>query len=337
VAAKVLGASDLPAQKKRRDMKMKSWKVLLIAVFAVAVIGAVVVGSVVRKTVVREVTEAMAEQLSGFDVAVETMDVSLWRGTAEMTGLKVRNPVGYPEREAFDVERIYVKYAPLSFLGKEIHLKELLVDISRVMVVRNEQGETNIERLDGSRGIDREATPVQVVRAPDTPVTRPPASSPSGPVEGAEPSEAAPGGASHRKRAEKQVRIDDLTITLGRISVRDYATGGPEPISFDHTVNEVIQMSDVTDMDEVAEEVQARLMASAFSNIGALAEQAIAQFDDLAEQVKKETGVDVSELGKLLGDALGSAEGGSSEEPSSDDVMKAVGNLFQNLTAPPAE
>ena len=216
-----------------------------------------------RNMIVRQVARRFLYSSTGFDLEIGDLSVWLLKPVVEIADLKLINPEDFPEPEAFVVRKIRIVYDLRSFLGDEIHLREVEVDIPKAVVIRNEDGDTNVGRLGGGR---------EPVPAP-APAPPPPEAAgeeaPSGaPREAASPSGEGPGAAPARaepaaKPATKPFRIDTLRIRIGTVQIYDYSRGGREPAVMTCNMNVDRTFTGVTDPKQIAPGLAAAVLENA--------------------------------------------------------------------------
>jgi hypothetical protein len=106
---------------------MKKLLVLVLALVAIAVIGLFVVqfflGSIVKAGVNR-----VGPHLAQTNVVLDGARISAFTGQGELTGLRVANPQGWSDRDAFSFESIQVDVEPRSLFDDKIVVNELIID-----------------------------------------------------------------------------------------------------------------------------------------------------------------------------------------------------------------
>lgn len=146
---------------------------------------------------------------TGFDLEVKDLKAGLFTHFVDIEGLKLRNPPDFPEREAFDIDRIYVRYDLPSFLTSTVRLDEVIIRIPQVVMVKKETGESNLDRM------KQNAEKAKVETQPkETSKPAPPGPRPGEPPPAPEPKVA---------RKEKGFFIRKLTVQLDKVEIRDYS------------------------------------------------------------------------------------------------------------------
>lgn len=107
--------------------------------------------------------------------------------TIDLTNIQIYNPRSYPEKMMLDAPRIYIRFdLPALFKGTA-HFREVKLNLKEVVVVKNAQGEVNINALRRKQDQGSE-------------VKKPQAEAP-------------------------KLKIDKLSLTIGRVVYKDYSQG----------------------------------------------------------------------------------------------------------------
>ncbi|HMO50720.1 MAG TPA: AsmA family protein [Kiritimatiellia bacterium] len=205
------------------------------------------------------------EQETGFQVAFGELHVGLLRPVIRIQDLVLSNPPDYPHPEALVVREVYVHYNRLSLLTDTIRLNELRLDVPRVVMVRPQEGGSNIEDLTRA-GRSKPDSP-----QPTPPPAPEPRTSPTEPV-AAEPA-----------KSKRHVEIDQLTVKLGEMEVRQYVPRGSEPIVMTVPIGFDRSYQNVTNVQEVGRQIAVELLAR--STVGVLG-----NLDQVLKQVTDESG-----------------------------------------------
>ena len=178
-------------------MKLFKWLVVALAVLGV-------VGLLARNQLIKmELRRVLARQ-TGFTVEVGSLELGLLSTRAELRDVVVRNPPEFPEPVAFEINRAFADINPWALLRRTTHLTDLDLDIPRVVVVRNAEGETNMQRLSG--GARKRSGGGSSAPAPS------PAPEP-------------------KPKREQAVKIDRLHLKIGVVEYHDFRVKNPPGIS----------------------------------------------------------------------------------------------------------
>jgi hypothetical protein len=227
-----------------------------------------------RNFIIKEMLSKSAKALRGFDVSVSDVQVGILRPMVLLRDLKITNPADFPEKQALAAKEVLIRYNFLSLFSNEAHFPEIVLDgerhrlaqefteivldVPKAVVVWNEAGDMNFDRL---AGIERkhEATPKKKKKKQEEP--RPP--------EPAPPATNAP--AKKEEAPPRAMRIDKLTLRITEVQIFDYRKG-PEPSVMTFPINMDRTYTDVTDPEalaaKVAVELTANYLAAIFNNVG---------------------------------------------------------------------
>ncbi len=122
---------------------LKSGKNIVIAIIIFFVVLVMFKNKIVEIS-----TERICTHILGVKLDIETMKVGIIRPVIDIRGLKVYNPKGYPEKLMIDVSTIYIVHDFSSFLMEgRIYIDELNFDLKEFNIIKNENGEININSL----------------------------------------------------------------------------------------------------------------------------------------------------------------------------------------------
>jgi hypothetical protein len=120
-------------------------KILIKLILLVVVLG--VVAFLARNIIARISVEYGVKKMTGFPLEIGRVDVGLLNGTLEVTNLKLSNPSEFHGGTFVDLPLFKVDYTTLSMLTGSPHIKELVVNVEQVMLVKNEKGEVNAQAI----------------------------------------------------------------------------------------------------------------------------------------------------------------------------------------------
>ncbi|MDD5634202.1 MAG: hypothetical protein PHW46_02885 [Candidatus Omnitrophica bacterium] len=171
-------------------------------IMAIAVVLVVLFAfSVMKDVFVKVAIEKGAEIVTGLKLNMRSLSIGIVRSRVDIKDLKIFNPLGYKDRVMLDMPGIYVDYdLPGVFKGK-IHLYEAKIDLKQFVVVKNEDGQLNLNSL-------------KTVQ------------------EGKEPKEVK----AKEKGKAPEIRIDSLELKVGKVIYKDYSKGG-EPSVQEFNIN----------------------------------------------------------------------------------------------------
>ncbi len=193
----------------------------------VALVLAVVVLLVLRNSIIQKVTRNMVLKTTGFDLEIGRLNAAVARPVFEVSDARLINPEDFPEATALEIKTLRVGYNVRSLLSDEIHLTEVTVDVPRAVLVIREDGESNLSRL-GKTFEERKA-----------------AEEPSERGEEGEPS------GEKTEKPQKRVRVDVVTLKIGRVEMRRYREGESKPEVKTYDLHFERTATDVTDLQTI--------------------------------------------------------------------------------------
>ena len=290
---------------------MKSTRIALVIV-GIAVAAVVALG-LLRNTFLGWATVRFIRSSTGLDVAIEDMKVQVARPSVRILGMTIRNPPGFESGEAIRFREIYAEYDRRALWSRRPHFRKIVIDMPKLVVVRNEKGEMNWDRIGG-----------QVARRNPTTGTgtnAPPATDPPGGKTGPQ------GPASSSGPAAQPYQVDEFIVRIGSVEMRDFKARKAQPdvrrmdLGFEHTVR------NVTDFNAAGSEIGGALLVRAGPILLATA------LDELTRRASSNSGDLVGSLEKgaqgILR-SLGSPPGASSNlmNKGAAELQRAMKKLF---------
>jgi hypothetical protein len=120
-------------------------KIVLRVVIVIVVLVAGL--ALARNLIIKAGAGAVIKAVSGVDMKIGTLDIGLFKPVVLIKDLKLFNPAGFPEKEMMVLPELYVAYDLPSIMKGTVHLPELRVDLKEFVVVKNAQGEVNVNSL----------------------------------------------------------------------------------------------------------------------------------------------------------------------------------------------
>jgi len=182
----------------------------LLRTVAILIVAALVVVFLGKNVIAKVAVEAGVKAVTGLGLRIQALDVGLPKTYVSVKGLEVLNPVGFPDRTLMDVPELYIDYDLPAILKGEVHLEELRLNMKELTVVRNAEGAVNVNSIRAVNKTKEEA------KAPAKPK----------PAAGKAP----------------RVRIDRVSLQVGRVVYKDYSQGKePQVKEFNINLNEQFQ------------------------------------------------------------------------------------------------
>jgi hypothetical protein len=113
-----------------------------VLVLAVVIAAVVVLGQLGR--LIERGVESEGPGLTGTSVALGGASVSIFNGEGELKGLRIGNPKGFSDDNAFDLGRIKIAIDPASVTSDVVRVKSLVVDGPRLLAEFDASGRNNL-------------------------------------------------------------------------------------------------------------------------------------------------------------------------------------------------
>lgn len=169
-------------------------KFLLTVGLAIAILFTVIF---LRDQLIKSIVVFSAERITGASVRIESFSLGIIKQVVDITGLKIYNPSGFPKGILVDISKIKVGYDFNSLLKKKIYLKEVILDLKELGLVKNTEGKLNVDSL---------AITDKTGKNPK------------------------------KTSKELPLKIDSLTLNIGRLVYKDF-TSGREPLIQVYDIN----------------------------------------------------------------------------------------------------
>lgn len=185
---------------------MKKFKTVLIGLFLL-----IVLSVFFKNLIAKALVENGVRLATGLSLRIEKLDFSLLEGEIDIKNLELLNPRDFPDRTMIWMPKIYVALEMQSLFKGKPRLRQLDLFLKEFTVVKNPQGETNLNALKTIAG-QRKGARKKMEKPRE---------------------KAAPGG---------EFGIDRLNLRVDRVIFKDYSKGEPPSIKeFNVNLNESYQ------------------------------------------------------------------------------------------------
>lgn len=141
-------------------------KIVIISVL-VAVIFFFVAAA--KNQIINTVVSIAAKKVIGADVRIGSLSFGIFKHRIVINNLKVYNPEGFPKDVLLDLPKIRVDYDLARLLKKQLYLKYVELNLKELVVIKNKQGQLNVNSLKvsqkkGAKAKDKlsEALPLKI-------------------------------------------------------------------------------------------------------------------------------------------------------------------------------
>ncbi|MBU1871789.1 MAG: hypothetical protein KKH80_03205 [Candidatus Omnitrophica bacterium] len=113
-----------------------------------------------KNLIAKTALSAGVKAITGLNLSMKSMNVEIFKTLIGIKELKLYNPSGFPDKLMIEMPEIYIDYDLGSFLGGRAHFEEIRLNIKEFFVVKNENGELNLNSLKivkaGKEGLPKE-------------------------------------------------------------------------------------------------------------------------------------------------------------------------------------
>jgi len=185
-----------------------------------------------KNMVAKVVVEQGVQAALGLPLKIKKFDIGA--SHVGITELNLFSPAGFSNEVMFHAPEIFVDYNFGDLLKGKIHLEDIRLDFDKFVIVKNKEGQTNIDAL---RPKKKEAQPKETTKDE---------------------------GGSKKKGKAPKIQIDHLSLKIGKVIYKDYSKDKLTIKEF--TVNISEEMNDVTDLKLLASTIATKAIAKAALN-----------------------------------------------------------------------
>lgn len=168
----------------------------------------------VRDFLIKSLIGTVATSVTGAPTRVGGLSLSVIRGSVKISRFRMYNPKGFSKDILVDIPRMSVTCNLGELITGKIHLMQLDLEIKEIGMVKNKEGKLNVDSLK----IAEEKT-----------------------------------GEKEKKKPARQlaIRIDSVSLGMGRVVSRDYSVEGP-PVIKVYDINLKKAYKNITSVEQLA-------------------------------------------------------------------------------------
>lgn len=240
-----------------------------LVIVVLVLLAFVIILSFVKDSLVKASVEKGTEIVTGLPLRIGSLRVGVTKTLIGIRNLMLFNPRGYSDRVMMDMPEMYVDYDLPAILSGRVHLNEMRLNVREFAVVKNKEGELNLDSLN-------------VVKAQK-------------------------GSAkAQNQESPPEIQIDRLKLKIGRVIYKDYSRGS-EPFEVEYNVNIDETYTDIKDAYTLVSLIIARSLTNTaiakianidlsklqrsisgnFSNAGKAATRVISEAKDIFKDAAK--------------------------------------------------
>ncbi len=170
-------------------------KIKKITTILAVIIVSVFLISVAKDQIIRSAVKVGASVVTGAPVQIDGFSLGILKQSVSIKGFRLYNPPGFPEGILLDIPKISVACDIGALLKKKLHIKEAEINIKRLEIIRNKDGQLNVEELKVAKQKEEKPEETKKEKAP-----------------------------------QMAMQIDILKLNVGQIVFRDYSKGEPPSV-----------------------------------------------------------------------------------------------------------
>ncbi len=168
---------------------MKKTVIIILSIFTLLIVLYFCKNIVAKKSL-----SAGVKVMTGLELSMKSINVGILNTSIGINGLQLFNPPGFIDKLMVDLPEVYVDYDLGAFIKGKVHLEETRLDLKEFSVIRNENGELNLDSL---RVVEEKKEKVE---------------------------------SEEEKAKMPELQIDVLELKIGRVVYKDYSKGTPPKV-----------------------------------------------------------------------------------------------------------
>jgi hypothetical protein len=110
---------------------------------------------IIKHLKIKEIVEKQIVQSLGINVAIERIEFSPLLAHVWVSGITIHNPSGFEENELAYIDAIHFVFDPIEIItGKKPNIYLLGLDLKRLNIIKNKEGQVNIEEINPLKNQD---------------------------------------------------------------------------------------------------------------------------------------------------------------------------------------
>ena len=172
-------------------------KLLKLAAIIVAVF---LVLGVVKNGIAQTILTSTLSSVMHVPVKVGSVDLGILSASGRIKNLKVYNPAGFPDRLMLHIPQIFIDLEPGELFQGRAHFKAVKLELKELNVIRDKSGRLNVDAVKPTQTQQEQAKKAEKAKKAGE-VAKP-----------------------------QKLLIDKLTLSIGRVTYKDYSAGGEPAI-----------------------------------------------------------------------------------------------------------
>lgn len=219
------------------------------------IIGILLIFAIGKNVILKTALEAGVKSATGLQLTIGKINLDFVNTLIEVKDLTLYNPKGYPDKVMCEVPHFYLALAVMDFFKGLIHIKEATLEIKDLYIIKDADGNTNVNALKPVKEQKEEKEQPQKAEERE------------------------------KKEAAKPIKllIDTLNLKIGQVVYKDYTKPGPYVKEYNLNLNETHR--NITDPKAVVSLIMTKaLLKTGLSELSDLSKS------ELQDMVKKKLG-----------------------------------------------
>lgn len=130
-----------------------------LRIIGIGILILIVVLAVGRNIIVKAAVTTGVKAVTGLNMSIDKITIGMFKSLINIKVLKLYNPKGFEDKIMVDIPEIHVDYSLKAFLKKKVHLQEVRLHLKEFVVVKNKDGQLNLDSLQALGGAKAEEPP----------------------------------------------------------------------------------------------------------------------------------------------------------------------------------
>ena len=196
-----------------------------LAIIVIVVLGFFGIFILARNIIIKTGLEHGVEYATGLPLSIGHLDIGLGKPAITLKNIRLYNPPSFPDRVMIDVPETYIAYNLNDILKKNYHFPEIHLDLKELTVIRNKEGQVNLNAL---KPAQKEPAKEEQVKGPAAPMPK--------------------------------IQIDKLKLNIGKVVYKDYSQGAT-PLVQEFPINIHEEFANINDLQGFVSLIVVRTLA----------------------------------------------------------------------------
>lgn len=251
-------------------------KIIKITFFLIITV--LIIGVLSRNELAKHMATSYAKRNLGMQMHIDSLRIGLFDRAIEVKGVKILNPAGFIAADALAINRLYLKYNLASLFSDKIKIPVLSLDIDKVLIVRNEEGDINLKKIVTEIQSKSGGKKAHVAKAEGNNENR----------DNEQKQKEKARLVSKSKKPQKQFLIKDLTVHFGHAEFVQMADESKNNYVQDIVIDETKTYKNVDSLTSIVNQIlQEIITKQAVKGVNVLIEKSAKEYNISEKQIEK--------------------------------------------------